>query len=151
MKYTEEVSNRLNDLLEKNYDTEKNYKFAGENAKNPDLRAFFNERAQERYDFGHELKSEIRNYGEAPDKGSSFTGDLQRTWMNLKTNLSSNKEEALLEESARGEKAAVEEYNEVLEDKNLPPTTESILRRQRDAITAALNKVKSLEKTFFGK
>lgn len=148
MKYTEEVSGRLNDLLEKNYDTEKNYKFAAENVKNPELRAFFNERAQERYDFGHELKSEIRNYGETPDKGSSFSGDLQRTWMNLKTNLSSNKEEAVLEESARGEKSAVDEYNEVLKDKNLPPTTESILRKQRDAITAALNKVRSLEQTF---
>ncbi len=148
MKYTEEVSERLNDLLEKNYDTEKNYKFAAENTKNPELRAFFNERAQERYDFGHELKSEIRNYGESPDKGSSFSGDLQRTWMNLKTNLSSNKEEALLEESARGEKAAVEEYNEVLKDKNLPPTTESILRNQRDAITAALNKVRSMEQGY---
>lgn len=148
MKYTEEVSNRLNDLLEKNYDTEKNYKFAAENAKNPELRAFFNERAQERYDFGHELKSEIRNYGEAPDKGSSFTGDMQRTWMNLKTNLSSNKEEALLEETARGEKAAVDEYNEVLKDKNIPPTTENILRKQREAITASLNKVRSLEQSF---
>lgn len=148
MKYTEEISEKLNDLLEKNYDTEKNYKFAAENTKNPQLRAFFNERAQERYDFGHELKSEIRNYGESPDKGSSFSGDLQRTWMNLKTNLSSNKEEALLEESARGEKAAVEEYNEVLEDRNLPPTTESILRKQKDAITAALNKVRSLEQSF---
>ena len=151
MKYTEEVSEKLNDLLEKNYDTEKNYKFAAENTKNPELRAFFNERAQERYDFGHELKSEIRNYGEVPEKGSSFTGDLQRTWMNLKTNLSSNKEEALLEESARGEKAAVEEYNDVLEDRNLPPTTETILRKQKDAITAALNKVRSLEQSFSDK
>lgn len=151
MKYTEEVSGRLNDLLEKNYDTEKNYKFAAENSKNPELRAFFHERAQERYDFGHELKSEIRNYGEAPEKGSSFTGDLQRTWMNLKTNLSTNKEEALLEESARGEKSAVEEYNEVLEDRNLPPTTESILRKQRDAITAALNKVRSMEQGYSNK
>jgi len=148
MKYSEEVSERLNDLLEKNYDTEKNYKFAAENAKHPELKAYFNERARERYDFGHELKSEIRNYGEIPEKGSSFSGDLQRTWMNLKTNLSSNKEEALLEESARGEKSAVEEYNEVLEDRNLPPTTETILRKQRDAITAALNKVRSLKESF---
>ncbi|CAN5313066.1 hypothetical protein BH23BAC2_BH23BAC2_21460 [soil metagenome] len=148
MKYTKEISNRLNDLLEKNYDTEKNYKFAADNVKSPELRAFFNERAQERYDFGHELKSEIRNYSEEPDKGSSITGDLHRTWMNLKTNLSSNKEEALLEETARGEKSAVEEYNEVLKDKNLPPTTENMLRKQKDAITAALNKVRSLEQTY---
>lgn len=148
MKYSEEISNKLNDLLEKNYDTEKAYKYAGENVKNVKLKSFFNERAQERYDFGHELKSEIRNFGETPDKGTSFTGDVQRSWMNLKTSLSSDKEESVLEEMVRGEKAAVEEYNDVLEDNNIPASTKNILMKQRNAITAALNEVKSLEEMF---
>jgi uncharacterized protein (TIGR02284 family) len=129
MKYSEEISNKLNDLLEKNYDTEKAYKYAGENVKNVKLKSFFNERAQERYDFGHELKSEIRNFGETPDKGTSFTGDVQRSWMNLKTSLSSDKEESVLEEMVRGEKAAVEEYNDVLEDNNIPASTKNILMK----------------------
>ncbi len=145
MKYAEEVSAKLNNLLEKNYDTEKGYKYAAENVKNPELKSFFNERAQERYDFGHELKSEIRNYGESPEKGSSFTGDVMRSWMNLKTHLSSNKEEAVLEETVRGEKAAVEEYNEVMKELDLPASTQNVLMKQRNAITAALNKVTSLE------
>lgn len=145
MKYSKKVSSKLNDLLEKNYDTEKNYKFAAENVNDPQLKSFFNERAQERYDFGHELKSEIRNFGESPEKGSSVGGDVQRTWMNLKTNLSSNKAESLLEETVRGEKAAVEEYNEVLKNSEIPPSTENILMKQRNAITAALNQVKSFE------
>lgn len=145
MKYSEEVSGKLNELLEKNYDTEKNYKFAAENVQDPQLKSFFNERAQERYDFGHELKSEIRNFGESPDKGSSLKGDAQRTWMNLKTNFSSNKAEALLEETIRGEKAAVEEYNQVLQEGTIPPSTQNILMKQRNAITDALNRVKSFE------
>lgn len=148
MKYSEEISGKLNDLLEKNYDTEKAYQYAAENVKNPRLKSFFNERAQERYDFGHELKSEIRNFGETPDKGSSFTGDVQRSWMNLKTSLSSDKEESVLEEMIRGEKSAVEEYNDVLDDTNIPPSTKNILMKQRNAITAALNKVKSMEEMF---
>lgn len=145
MKYSEEVAGRLNDLLEKNYDTEKAYKSAAESVKDPQLKSFFNERAQERYDFGHELKSEIRNFGVSPDKGSSFSGDVQRSWMNLKTNLSSDKEEAVLEEMVRGEKAAVKEYNEVMEATEIPPSTKNILMKQRNAITAALNQVKSME------
>ena len=145
MNYAEKVAGKLNNLLEKNYDTEKGYRYAAENVSNPHLRSFFNERAQERYDFGHELKSEIRNYGESPEKGSSFTGDVMRSWMNLKTHLSSNKEEALLEETVRGEKAAVEEYNEVLKDNDIPASTQNVLMKQRNAITAALNKVQSLE------
>lgn len=145
MKYSEKIADKLNDLLAKNYDTEKNYKYAAENVKDPQLKSFFNERAQERYDFGHELKSEIRSFGESPDKGSSFEGDVQRSWMNLKTTFSGNKEEAVLEETVRGEKAAVEEYNEVLHSPEIPPSTQNILMKQRNAITAALNKVKSLE------
>ncbi len=145
MSYSEDVAKKLNELLEKNYDAEKGYKFAAEKVKNPQLQSFFNERAKERYDFGHELKSEIRNFGEAPEKGSSFAGDAHRTWMNLKTSLSSDKEEAVLEEAIRGEKAAVEEYNEVLKDSSLPASTGNILTKHRDSITASLNKVKSLE------
>lgn len=145
MDYAKKISNKLNDLLEKNYDAEKGYKFASENVKNPSLKSFFSERAKERNNFGHELKSEISTLGEKPDKGSSLKGDIHRTWMNLKTTFSSDKEEALLEEAVRGEKAAVEEYNEVLEDENIPPSTANLLMKQRNAITAALDKVKRLE------
>lgn len=145
MKYSESISEKLNDLLEKNYDTEKTYRYAAENVKDPGLKSFFNERAQERYDFGHELKSEIRNYGEVPEKGSSIKGDVQRSWMNLRTTFSSDKTEVLLEETLKGEKAAVEEYNEVLSNSDIPPSTQNILMKQRNGITAALNQVKSLE------
>ncbi|WBL25355.1 ferritin-like domain-containing protein [Zunongwangia sp. HGR-M22] len=145
MKYSEEVSEKLNELLEKNYDAEKGYKFAAENVKNDKLKSFFTERAQERYDFGHELKSEIRNYGEVPDKGSSLAGDAHRTWMNLKTAFSGNKEEAVLEEAIRGEKVAVEEYQKILDDTNVPASTQNILLKQKNSIVASLNEVKSLE------
>lgn len=145
MNYTKEVSNKLNDLLEKNYDAEKGYQFSAENVKNPSLRSFFSERAKERYNFGHELKSEITDLGEKPDKGSSLKGDIHRSWMNLKATFSSDKEEAILEEAIRGEEAAVEEYTEVLEDENIPPSTANLLMKQRNAITSALNKLKTLE------
>lgn len=145
MKYTEKISGKLNDLLEKSYDAEKSYRYAAENVEDPQLKSYFNERAMERYDFGHELKSEIRNFGETPDKGSSIEGDVKRSWMNLKTTFSGNKEEAILEETVRGEKAAVEEYEEVLKTQDIPPSTQNILMKQRNAITAALNNAKSMK------
>ncbi|PKD20617.1 hypothetical protein APR41_13150 [Salegentibacter salinarum] len=145
MRYSEKVSKKLNALLEKNYDAEKGYKYASENSQNPQLKAFFSERAQERYDFGHELKTEIRDFGENPEKGSSLAGDAHRTWMNLKTNFSGNKDEAALEEAIRGEKVAVDEYEDVLKDPEIPPTTANLLLKQKNGIVAALNKLKSLE------
>ena len=37
MKYSEKISKELNELLEKNYDAEKGYKFAAEKAEDADL------------------------------------------------------------------------------------------------------------------
>ncbi|MDX1427476.1 MAG: PA2169 family four-helix-bundle protein [Salegentibacter mishustinae] len=145
MNYSEKVSGKLNALLEKNNDAEKGYKYAAENAKDPQLKAFFSERAQERYDFSHELETEIRDFGENPDKGSSLAGDAHRTWMNLKSSLSSNKDEAAMEEAVRGEQVAADEYEDVLKDPNIPPTTANLLLKQKNGIVAALNKLKSME------
>ncbi len=146
MSYSEEVSKKLNELLEKNYDAEKGYKLAAEKVKNDRLKTFFTQRAEERYDFGHELKTEIRNFGENPDKGSSLAGDAHRSWMNLKASLSNDKDEAVLEEAVRGEKAAVEEYDDILKDSSIPASTGNILIKQKNAIVASLNEVKALER-----
>lgn len=145
MSDTKEMAKALNELLEKNYDSEKGFKNAAEDVKNERLKSFFKERAQQRYDFGHELKSEIKNFGERPDKGSSTTADVHRAWMDLKSKFSSDDEEAILEEAIRGEKAAVKNYNEVIDNHDFPPSTENLLIKQRNAIERTLNEVKKLE------
>lgn len=141
MKYSEEVSKELNRLLEKTYDAEEGYKVAAEKVKNPAVHRFLNDKVQQRYNFGHELKDEIRQYGEVPEKGGSYKGDLHRSWMKLTSALSGNETERILEEVQRGESASLENYNAILGDDNLslPPTTRNILTKQRDAIQAALN------------
>jgi len=147
MKYTEKISNKLNELLEKTYDAEKAYKLAAEKVEVPAVKEFLNDKVKQRYTFGHELKTEIREYGELPDKGGSFKGDLHRTWMNLTSTLTGNETERILEEVERGEKASLQQYDEILDDKEmtLPPSTEQLLRSQRNAIQAALNTSKMYE------
>ncbi|RMA66376.1 uncharacterized protein (TIGR02284 family) [Ulvibacter antarcticus] len=145
MKYTEKMSKRLNELLEKNYDAEKGYKRAAEIVDNSKLKQFFENQAQYRNKFGHELKTEITNFGETPEKGTSITADAHRVWMSIKSTFTSNDEEAILKEVQKGELAAVEEYNEIINDTTLPPTTKSILSKQRTGIETALQSVKNFE------
>lgn len=145
MNYTEKMSNRINELLTKNYDAEAGYKKAAEIVENPQLKQFFETQAQHRYDFGHELKTEIRNMGETPEKGTSFKGDAHRAWMDIKSTFTSDDEETILNEVTRGEKAAVEEYKEVMSDTTLPPTTKSILSNQVSNIENTLKNVKNFE------
>ncbi|NJW53039.1 ferritin-like domain-containing protein [Salinimicrobium oceani] len=148
MSTTKEMAEQLNELLEKNYDSEKGFKNAAEDVKNSRLKSYFEQKAQQRYDFGHELKSEIRNLGEDPDKGTSLKGDAHRAWMDLKTAFSSDNEEAVLEEAIRGEKVAVEDYNKIINNAELPPSTVNLLIKQRNAIERTLNEVKGLEEAF---
>ena len=143
--YTEDMSKRINDLLEKNYDAEKGYKKAAEIVENPKLEQFFTDQAQNRYDFGHELKDEIKNVGSTPDKGGSTTGDLHRAWMDIRSTFTSNDEGAILKEVQKGEEAAVEEYSEVINDTTLPPTTKRIITKQLENVRTALRDAKNFE------
>ncbi|TYB77096.1 ferritin-like domain-containing protein [Bizionia myxarmorum] len=143
--YSKEVGDKLNALLEKNYDAEKGYKKAAENTENVALKNHFNRKAAERYDFGHQLKSEIKNFGQEPDKGGSVTGSVHRAWMDVKAVFSADNEESMLEEAIRGEKASVEEYNDVLNETNLPASTRDIVLKQKNTISQELNTIKRLE------
>jgi hypothetical protein len=52
---------------------------------------------------------------------------------------------AMLEEAIRGEKAAIDEYNDVLEDTTLPPSTQRVLLEQKNKISNGLATIKGLE------
>lgn len=147
MKYSEKVSKKLNELLEKTYDAERGYKLAAENVENPTIKKFLNDKVQQRYTFGHQLKNEISEFGQLPEKGGSVKGDLHRAWMNLTSTLSGNETERILEEVERGEQKSIENYNEILKDKELvlPASTENMLKKQRDAIKSAMNAAERFE------
>ncbi|TJY37945.1 ferritin-like domain-containing protein [Pontimicrobium aquaticum] len=139
MKYSEKISNKLNELLVKNYDAEKGYLNAIDNIDNKNLKMYFKKRASERSEFAKDLRTEILRYGEIPEDNGSFKGAMHRNWMTLKATFSSNNEEAILEEAIKGEEANLEEYNEILANSVLPPTIDSLLTKQRNAIQSAIN------------
>jgi uncharacterized protein (TIGR02284 family) len=139
MNYSEKISNKLNELLVKNYDAEKGYIDAMNNVESPNLKMFFKRRATERSEFAKELRTEILQYGETPEDSGSFKGTMHRNWMKLKSTFSSNDEEAILEEAIRGEEASLEEYKDVLKESNLPPSIDSLLVKHKNAIQSAIN------------
>lgn len=143
--YTEKVGNKLNSLLEKTYDAEKGFKKAAEKVEESGLKNYFDRKSQERYQFGHELKTEIRSFGQEVDKGGSVAGAAHRAWMDVKALLSADTEESMLEEAIRGEKAALSEYEDVLGEVDLPLSTKNLLLRHRSTISSDLSTIKGLE------
>ncbi|MFC7445148.1 MULTISPECIES: ferritin-like domain-containing protein [Mesoflavibacter] len=139
MSYSEQISEKLNELLVKNYDAEKGYLNAMDNVEDKNLKIFFKRRASERSQFAKELRTEILRYGEVPEDSESFKGTMHRNWMTLKSTFSSNNEEKILEEAIRGEEASLEEYDKLMKENNLPPTIDELIFRHRNAIQAAIN------------
>ncbi|WP_308992343.1 PA2169 family four-helix-bundle protein [Mariniflexile litorale] len=143
--YTETISNKLNDLLEKTYDAEKGFKKAAENTNHTYLKRYFERKSKERHNFGYELNNEIRSFGERAEKSGSITGVAHRTWMDIKALFTMDSDESMLEEAIRGEKAALEEYKDVLNETSLPMSTHTILLKQQDSIESDLRTIKRLE------
>ncbi|CAM3574606.1 PA2169 family four-helix-bundle protein [Zobellia roscoffensis] len=143
--YTEEVQTKLNNILEKTYDAEKGFKKAADHARSTDLKTFFRNKGEERYNFGHELKTEMVRFGQEIDKGGSATGAMHRSWMDVKAWFSGDNDESMLEEAITGEKAAIDEYKEVLNDTSLPTSTATLLTQQMNKISTDLANIKSLE------
>jgi len=135
----------LNDLLTKNYDSERGYKNASSKTDNPALAAFFRSSASSRYSFGHQIKDHISSLGGKPDKGTSVAGDLHNAWINFKTALSFDKEESMLEAIETGEEACLKDYKEFLDMDGVPANIRNTIERQKNQISYALNKVDRLE------
>lgn len=135
----------LNDLLEKNYDSEKGFKNAIEDVDDASLKSFFEGKAQQRYDFGHAIKAEIKKLGGTPDKGGSMAGTAHRAWMDFKSTLALNDAEAILDACETGEEAALEDYDEFLKENVLPANIRTLISDQRAKIAGTLRTIEILE------
>jgi uncharacterized protein (TIGR02284 family) len=78
MKYEKIVSDKLNELLVKNYDAEKGYINAMQDVDNVEVKKFFKKRAEERSRFAQQLRTEILTYGEIPEESGSLKGVMHR-------------------------------------------------------------------------
>jgi len=137
--------NNLQELLEKNYDAEQGFTKAMKDAKDGQLKTFLQRKAAQRGQFVNELDKEIRSLNETPKDSGSFTGTLHRAWIDIKTAVTGENDEAVLEECIRGEKASVEEYRERLQENNFPEGVRSVLSNQLATIEKTVSQVKTLE------
>jgi uncharacterized protein (TIGR02284 family) len=112
------------------------------------LKQTFTNIAQQRYNFGHEIKPEIAKLDGEVDQGSSVAAGLHRTWMDLKSAIATNEETAILAECIRGEQSAIEAYEEVLKNTTFSTETRMIIDRQLESIQRNLTEMKRLETAY---
>jgi uncharacterized protein (TIGR02284 family) len=144
----EKVINKLNHLLNRSYDAEKGYTEAANHISSASLNRWLQENGLQRYRFGHELKSEIKNLGGTPNKGTTFMGEMHKLWMDFKSNFTYNDEAAMLNEAIRGEKTALEDYESTISETSLPLETKILLEDQRDSIKSNIRTMKRMLKIY---
>ncbi len=140
-----EIFDEIKEILEKNEDAYKGYNKAAENAEGSSLRTYFQQKAVRRKEFNASLRREIKGAYSDFDVDGSFGGTIHRAWMDVKALFSADDDESMLEESITGDKAAIDEYNDVIEYELLPVGLKNLLISQRDQIQQDIAKNDSLE------
>ena len=137
-----EIIAQLNTLLVSNKDAEKGYHEAKERVRNPELKSFMVSQAKQRATFSKELEEALHSLGGKPATDASAGSEVHRAWMDLRSLLASNisteqRDKVIIAECKRGEKSAIKNYRQVLEETNLAPPARKLLQQQADRITAA--------------
>lgn len=139
------IVHSLQELLEKNYDAEKDYKIALERAEGHELKDFFKKQVVRRDHYSTEIDKLIHSLNENPKESGTAYGTLHRTWINLRSSVGKDTDKVLLEECLRGEKNSLEEYEEKLSKYRFPPHIEEVLQKQLEEMRTTLSSVHTLE------
>ena len=141
---TQETIKSLNYLIGTCIDGENGYREAAEEAKSSELKSQLTQLGQRRAQFRGELEQEVIRLGGDPKEGGSAGAALHRTWLNVRDTVTGKDDSAIIKESERGEKAALDNYDDVL-GRDLPADLKETISRQRDAIQRAHGELESLK------
>ncbi|HKP72604.1 MAG TPA: PA2169 family four-helix-bundle protein [Pyrinomonadaceae bacterium] len=136
----------LNNLIETCKDGQNGFQTAAEGVKRSDLKSLFYQYSQQRAQFAGELQDEVRRLGGDPAKAGSVAATLHRGWINIKSAVTGEDENAVLAECERGEDSAVANYQDALNDQNLPTDVRAVVERQFAQVKEAHDRVRSLER-----
>lgn len=107
----------LHELIILNHDRFEGYKQAAEHSKDSDLKSLFVKFSTQSKHFSAILESHLPEWVEAPkENATKDSGKLFRTWMDFKSNLSTNERKAILSSCEFGEDQINKAYENVLAD-----------------------------------
>ena len=125
----DDVIGTLNDLIETCKDGEEGFRTCANTVKSPQLKAFFQQKADRCRIGGAQLAQKIRDLGGDPERGGSMTGAARRFWVNIRSSIAGMDEHAILDECERGEDAAKRAYEEALQE-DLPADVRTLIGKQ---------------------
>jgi len=152
MALNESTARAYNDLVEINETGAKGYQEAAEGVSNPQLKSQLAQYSQQRAQFASELKQHAQQYGISPEQEGTIEGALtdaaaalHRGWINLKSAVTGQDDNAILGECETGDATALEAYEQALKSADLPAEAKSLLQQQHGQILATKNNITTLK------
>ncbi|GAA0893796.1 PA2169 family four-helix-bundle protein [Fulvivirga kasyanovii] len=141
-----DLEKNIKKLVKINLDAHEGYKTAADNVNDNLLNTFLSQCAKDRKSYALSLAREINI---EPDEISThFKADLHRVWMDLRTSPQKFNAKTVLKECERGEKHAVEAYDDVVKENKYPASLEKQIRLQRDEINNKFDRIREMEKEY---
>jgi uncharacterized protein (TIGR02284 family) len=131
-------------LIEICRDGERGFRAAAGAVTQPELKALFTELAGERARFAADLVPHLRRLGGMTDEKGTSAGALHRGWINLKARVPGHQDHAIVTETARGEHAALDAYDDALHGM-LPPTVTALIETQQEAMHSAGERIRAID------
>ncbi|GAO42430.1 ferritin-like domain-containing protein [Flavihumibacter petaseus] len=139
------LSDVLNDLIRINNDRIEGYEKAiSESDKiDVDLKAIFNKMISQSRDNVSQLIAQVTKLGGEPASGTTMSGKIYRTWMDIKSAFSTKERESVLELCEAGEDAAQKAYKEALEtDASMDTEARQLITSQKESLKTSHDMIK---------
>src|SRR5690554_6994280 len=123
----------LKDLIKINNDRIEGYKKAAENFKDNDIKllTLFNQFATESQRNREVLTNQVERLGEINNEGTTMSGKIYRTWMDIKATFGGDDAKGILESCERDEDAAKKAYETAIESGYLDTQSLSVIIDQQ--------------------
>ncbi|HEX3536334.1 MAG TPA: PA2169 family four-helix-bundle protein [Stellaceae bacterium] len=138
-----DVISTLNDLIETCKDGEEGFLSCGQNVKNPNLKTFFDEKAQRCATGARQLREKVRELGGDPERSGSTAGAMHRAWVNIRSAVTGMDDQAILAECERGEDVAKRAYEKALQ-RDLPADIRMLVETQYREVKANHDRVRDM-------
>lgn len=130
----------LNNLIATCKDSENGYRSAQQEVASEDFKKLFDDYLRERSQFAAALLTEAHRLDVASERQGSTAALIHRGWMNLKAVCTRRDASAIIRECARGEHAAVQNYEDALRG-HLPDETRALVQQQHLRVQEAFGHI----------
>jgi uncharacterized protein (TIGR02284 family) len=135
----------LNDLVQINNDRILGYENALKEVEDGDeLKSIFLEKIDESRRLKLTLVTEVEVLGSNAETGTSVSGKIHRTWLDVKAAFSGHNDKSVLEECEFGEDAIKKAYKSALAEEHLPAYIRDILNDQLSILITSHDEIKAL-------